>query len=399
VDPVRGDLLDLALLVVAAAFALSGYRQGFVVGSLSFIGFVGGAVLGAQFGPAISRAIVGGQTQQDVVAVILLVSGAIIGQFVASSIGAALRQSMTSPSSTTLDAIGGSAISVLSMLLIAWAIGSVLTASSFPVIVQQVDNSVVLGTMDKVMPSQARTMFTEFRQLLASGPFPQVFSGIGAAHLFAVSAPDPAVLNSSGYLAARSRVLKIQGTALSCNRSIEGSGFVYAPQHVITNAHVVAGVNEGPTVTTPDGTVYQSKVVLYDPQVDIAVLYVPGLNLTPLRFEDQAAAGANAVVAGYPLDHSFTAVPARIGGTQNAIGPDIYQTGQVNRQIFDIKAVVEPGNSGGPLLSPSGTVYGVVFAAAVGESDTGFALTASEVANDAQAGASQTFSTSTQGCD
>jgi S1-C subfamily serine protease len=226
-----------------------------------------------------------------------------------------------------------------------------------------------------------------------------VFSGIGAAHLFAVSAPDPAVLNSSGYLAARSRVLKIQGTALSCNRSIEGSGFVYAPQHVITNAHVVAGVNEGPTVTTPDGTVYQSKVVLYDPQVDIAVLYVPGLNLKPLRFEDQAAAGANAVVAGYPLDHSFTAVAARIGGTQNAIGPDIYQTGQVNRQIFDIKAVVEPGNSGGPLLSPSGTVYGVVFAAAVGESDTGFALTASEVANDAQAGASQTFSTSTQGCD
>jgi S1-C subfamily serine protease len=399
VDSVRGDLLDLALLVVAAAFALSGYRQGFVVGSLSFIGFVGGAVLGAQFGPAISRAIVGGQTQQDVVAVILLVSGAIIGQFIASSIGAALRQSMTSPSSTTLDAIGGSAISVLSMLLIAWAIGSVLTASSFPVVVQQVDNSVVLGTMDKVMPTQARTMFSEFRQLLARGPFPQVFSGIGAAHLFAVSPPDPAVLNSSGYLAARSRVLKIQGTALSCNRSIEGSGFVYAPQHVITNAHVVAGVNEGPTVTTPDGAVYRSKVVLYDPQVDIAVLYVPGLNLTPLRFDDQAAAGANAVVAGYPLDHSFTAVAARIGGTQNAVGPDIYQTGQVNRQIFQIKAVVEPGNSGGPLLSPSGKVYGVVFAAAVGESDTGFALTAGEVANDAQAGASQTFSTSTQGCD
>jgi S1-C subfamily serine protease len=399
VDSVRGDLLDLALLVVAAAFALSGYRQGFVVGSLSFIGFVGGAVLGAQFGPAISRAIVGGQTQQDVVAVILLVSGAIIGQFIASSIGAALRQSMTSPSSTTLDAIGGSGISVLSMLLIAWAIGSVLTASSFPVVVQQVDNSVVLGTMDKVMPTQARTMFSEFRQLLARGPFPQVFSGIGAAHLFAVSPPDPAVLNSSGYLAARSRVLKIQGTALSCNRSIEGSGFVYAPQHVITNAHVVAGVNEGPTVTTPNGAVYRSKVVLYDPQVDIAVLYVPGLNLTPLRFDDQAAAGANAVVAGYPLDHSFSAVAARIGGTQNAVGPDIYQTGQVNRQIFQIKAVVEPGNSGGPLLSPSGRVYGVVFAAAVGESDTGFALTAGEVANDAQAGASQTFATSTQGCD
>jgi S1-C subfamily serine protease len=396
---VRGDLLDLALLVIAAAFALSGYRQGFVVGSLSFIGFVGGAVLGAEFGPSISRAIVGGQTQQDVVAVILLVSGAIIGQFIASSIGAALRQSMTSPSSTTLDSIGGSAVSILSMLLIAWAIGSVLTASSFPVIVQQVDNSLVLSTMDKVMPSQAKTMFSEFRRLLASGPFPQVFSGIGAAHLFSVSPPDPAVLNSTGYRDARSRVVKVQGTALSCNRSIEGSGFVYAPQHIITNAHVVAGVTGKPTVTAPDGAVYHATVVLYDPQVDIAVLYVPGLDLTPLRFDYRATAGASAIVAGYPLDHSLTAVAARIGGTQNAVGPDIYQDGQVNRPIFEIKAVVQPGNSGGPLLSPSGSVYGVVFAAAVGESDTGFALTATEVHGDASEGATQTYPVSTQICD
>lgn len=396
---VRGDLLDLALLVVAAAFAVSGYRQGFIVGLLSFVGFVGGAVLGAQFGPVISRAIVGGQTQQDVVAVILLVSGAIIGQFVASSVGAALRQTMTSPSSTVLDAVGGSAVSVLSMLLIAWAIGSVLTASPFSPVVNQVNHSVVLGTMDRVMPPPAKTMFSEFRQLLASGPFPQVFSGIGAAQLFAVRAPDPAVLNSPGYLAARSRVVKVQGTALSCNRSIEGSGFVYAPQHVLTNAHVVAGVTEGPTVTTPDGASYRSRVVLYDPQVDIAVLYVPGLTATPLHFDGQANPGANAVVAGYPLDHPFTAGAARIGGIQRAVGPDIYQTGQVDRQIYEIRATVEPGNSGGPLLSPSGTVYGVVFAAAVGEQGTGFALTAAEVAGDASHGATQTVPTSTQGCD
>jgi S1-C subfamily serine protease len=398
-DTVRGDLLDLALVAIAVIFAVSGYRQGFIVGSLSFIGFVGGAVLGAEFGPSISRAVVGGQTQQDVVAVIILVTFAIIGQFIASSVGAYVRQAVTSPSSRTLDCVGGSAVSVLSMLLIAWAIGSVLTASSFPVIVKQVDNSAVLTTMDRIMPSQAKTMFSEFRRLLASGPFPQVFSGIGAAHLFAVSPPDPAVLNQPGYQAARSRVLKVDGTAPSCDRSIEGSGFVYAPDHVLTNAHVVAGVKDGPTVTTPGGRILPAKVVLYDPQVDIAVLYVPGLNLTPLKFDDNAQAGADAVVAGYPLDHAFTAVPARIGGTQNAVGPDIYQTGQVNRQIFEIRSQVEPGNSGGPLLSPSGTVYGVVFAAAVDTSDTGFALTAAEVAADASAGSGQTIPTSTESCD
>jgi S1-C subfamily serine protease len=399
VDSVRGDLLDLALVVLAAAFAVSGYRQGFIVGTLSFIGFVGGAVLGAEFGPAISRAIVGGQTQQAVVAVVLLVCAAIIGQFIASSIGAAVRQTVTSPSSTILDSVGGAAVSVLSMLLIAWAIGSVLTASSFPVVVGQVDNSVVLGTMDRIMPPQAKTMFTEFRQLLSTGPFPQVFSGIGAAHLFAVAAPDPAVLDSPGYQAARTRVVKVQGTATSCDRSIEGSGFVYAPQHVLTNAHVVAGVDDGPIVTTINGTPYHAKVVLYDPQVDIAVLYVPGLNLAPLSFDDQAQAGAEAVVAGYPLDQPFNQQPARIGGTQDAVGPDIYQTGTVDRQIFEIRALVRPGNSGGPLLSPSGTVYGVVFAAAVNASDTGFALTASEVAADAGAGAKQTTETPTGQCD
>jgi S1-C subfamily serine protease len=396
---VRGDLLDLALIVVAAAFAVSGYRQGFIVGSLSFVGFVGGAVLGAEFGPAVARALVGGQTQQDVVAVVLLVTGAILGQFIASSIGTTMRSTMRSRSSTTVDAIGGAGVSVLSMLLIAWAMGSVLTASPFPGVVSQVNDSLVLQTMDKVMPPSAKTMFSDFRRMLASGPFPQVFSDIGGAHLLSVPAPDPAVVQSPGVIADRSRIVKVQGTAPSCDRSIEGSGFVYAPEHVLTNAHVVAGVQPGPRVTLPDGTSYQAQVVLYDPQIDIAVLYVPGLDATPLHFATQQGVGQDAVVAGYPLDHPFTAVPARIGQVQQAEGPDIYQTGTVDRQIYEIRAIVQPGNSGGPLLAPDGTVYGVVFAAAVGIQDTGFALTAAEVEGDATAGASETNPVSTQGCD
>jgi S1-C subfamily serine protease len=409
VDFVHGDLLDLALVVIAAAFAVSGYRQGFIVGSLSFLGFLGGAVLGAEFGPGISRGLVGGQTQQDVVAVIILISAAIIGQFVASSIGTAVRSSMTGRSTTQLDSVGGAAVSVLSVLLIAWAIGSVLIASPFPLVDSQVNDSAVLQTMDRIMPQSAKTMFSDFRGLLSSGPFPQVFSDIGGAQLLSVPAPDQAVLQSPGFLAARSRVVKVYGTAPNCGQSgerIEGSGFVYSPDHVMTDAHVVAGVTEGPngqpggpTVTTIDGVTYESRVVFYDPQIDIAVLYVPGLNLTPLQFDTQGAAGDDAVVAGYPENNPFTADAARIGKVEDAEGPDIYQTGEVDRQIFEIRAVVEPGNSGGPLLSPDGEVYGVTFAAAVGESDTGFTLTASEVAADAQAGANATAQVSTQGCD
>ena len=139
--------------------------------------------------------------------------------------------------------------------------------------------------------------------------------------------------------------------------------------------------------------------MLYDPQRDIAVLYVPGLRATPLHFTGPAQVGANAIVAGYPENGSFRAVPARVGGTEEATSPDIYQSAQVTRQIYAVRATVEPGNSGGPLLTPGGGVYGVVFAAAISVPHTGYALTAAEVQADAARGARATASVSTQGCD
>jgi S1-C subfamily serine protease len=394
-------VLDLILIVVVAAFAVSGYRQGFIVGILSFFGFVGGALLGAEFGPSISRALVGGQTQQDVIAVVLLVSFAVIGQFIASSVGAAMRSTVTWHSATVADSVGGSLVSMLAVLLIAWVVGSVLIQSPFPVVDTQVNNSLVLQTLDRFMPTPAKTMFSDFRRLLATNStYAEVFSGIGAERLFPIAAPDPSVLDSPGYLAARSRVVKVQGVALSCSRSIEGSGFVISPDHILTNAHVVAGVTSRQTVTTESGVTLPATVVFYDPQVDVAILYVPQLDLSPLRFAGPANPGDSAVVAGYPLDApSLRSVPARIGGVQDAQGPNIYDTSTVTRQIYEIRALVQSGNSGGPLLSPAGTVDGVVFAAAVGVSDTGFALTAAEVANDASAGAILTAPVSTGACD
>jgi S1-C subfamily serine protease len=394
-------VLDLILIVVVAAFAVSGYRQGFIVGVLSFFGFVGGALLGAEFGPAISRALVGGQTQQDVIAVVLLVSFAVIGQFIASSIGAAMRSTVTWHSATVADSVGGSFVSMASVLLIAWVVGSVLIQSPFPVVDTQVNNSLVLQTLDRFMPTPAKTMFSDFRRLLASNStYAEVFSGIGAEHLFPIAAPDPAVLGSPGYLAARSRVVKVQGVAPSCARSIEGSGFVISPQHVLTNAHVVAGVTARQTVTTEAGVPLPATVVYYDPQVDVAILYVPQLDLAPLRFSGPANPGDEAVVAGYPLDAQYLqAAPARIGDVQDAQGPNIYDTSTVTRQIYEIRALVQSGNSGGPLLSPAGTVDGVVFAAAVGVADTGFALTATEVSADVSAGQNLTAQVSTGACD
>ena len=208
------------------------------------------------------------------------------------------------------------------------------------------------------------------------------------------------MVDSHRVQAASNSVVRIQGVAPTCQRSSEGSGFVISPNHVLTNAHVVAGVTSQQIVTTVSGTRLPATVVYYDPQVDVAVLYVPGLNLRPLQFAGAANPGDNAVVAGYPLDATaLHLAPARIGGIQNAQGPNIYETSTVTRQIYEIRAVVKSGNSGGPLLSPTGTVDGVVFAAAVGESDTGFALTAAEVSADASAGAQLATAVSTGACD
>ena len=219
----------------------------------------------------------------------------------------------------------------------------------------------------------------------------------GPVRLVDVSAPDPAALTSPGVQAARGSVVKITGSAPSCYRSVEGSGFVYAPQHVITAAHDVAGITRGQTVTTAGGVKYRATVVFYDPRTDVAVLDVPGLKVAPLRFGAQAKSGDSAVVAGYPLDRAFTAVPARIAEVQRVEGTSIYQTGHVDRQVYVIRAP-QPGDSGGPLLSPSGTVDGMVQEVESGVSDTGFALTAAYIQADAKAAASATAPVSTQAC-
>lgn len=392
-------MLDAVLIVLLLLFAVTGYRQGFIVGVLSFAGFVGGGVLAALGAPGLIQDLVEDPGRQALLAIAVVFVSAAMGQFLASYLGTLVRNRVTWDSARVLDALGGAIVSGLSVLLVAWFIGSAVANSALPFVTGQVQNSRILQSVDAVMPHSAHTGFSTFRRIVDQSAFPQVFSGLGTGEPAEVEPPDPEVLTTQELIDASMSVVKVLGTAPTCQRRVEGTGFAYAQDRIMTNAHVVAGVTDDLRVVTREGHQLPATLVLYDPQQDLAVLHVPGLELPPLSFENAAVKGDDAVVAGFPRNSGFTAVPARIRAKQTAQGPDFYHSQQVSREIYQVRAVVRPGNSGGPLLSPQGTVYGVVFAAATNEDETGYVLTADEVAANAQQGLTATQEVSSQECD
>lgn len=202
-----------------------------------------------------------------------------------------------------------------------------------------------------------------------------------------MSSPDPALANSPVAVRARNSIVKVMGTAQSCGKVLEGTGFVFGNRRVMTNAHVVGGVDEPTVQIGGEGRKYDAKVVLYDWQRDIAVLDVPNLNAPALRFTTRdAGSGDNAIVAGFPQNGAYNVQPARVRGRITANGPDIYHRKTVRRDVYSLYATVRQGNSGGPLLTPDGKVYGVVFAKSLDDANTGYALTADEVQPDVTQG-------------
>jgi S1-C subfamily serine protease len=393
---VSGDLLDVILVIALVSFGFSGYRQGFVVGALAFAGFIGGAVIGAKIAPAVSRALVSGQARA-VVALVTVIVVASIGELVAATGGAFLRRRLTWRPARLVDSAGGAAISVVSLLLVAWIIGSAVAQTQYRGLARQVHRSWIMQHVDDVVPSGVHDFFSSFFRQVAAKAFPPVFSGIGPERIRSVPPPDPALANSPVVRRDKPLIVKIQGST-RCRTNLEGSGFVYADDHIMTNAHVVAGVTSLRVILGGTGPSFPGTVVLYDPNRDVAVIDVPGFPGRTLAFAGHAPNGANAIVAGYPENGPFAARAARVRSTEDTTSANIYQHGSVTRQIYSIRAIVQPGNSGGPLLASDGGVYGIVFAASTDSSDTGYVLTAAEVASDARAGMHATQPVSTQGC-
>lgn len=394
----RGDLLDLILVVLAGLFAWSGYRQGFVFGALSFLGFLGGGLLGAHLAPSLADRVARGDPA--VVGLTFVLVAALAGHFLGTVAGNALRDRLTWHPARVLDAVAGGAVSVVSLLLVVWLVGTAIASSPYPTLASQVRRSAVVAGVDAVVPESARGRLEGFREYIDDRGFPDVFGGLSPTKALDTTPPDPALATSPAVTSARSSVVKILGNAASCSRQLEGSGFIFAADRVMTNAHVVAGV-KAPTVEYDDKKL-PATVVLFDPQTDVAVLAVPGLpdGATGLTFAPAGATpGQDAIVVGYPQDGPFRADAARIREVQRAEGLNIYRDGTVTREVYALRARVQPGNSGGPLLDTQGRVLGVVFAAAADSPDIGYALTDKELQEEVERGLRATEPVSTQGCD
>lgn len=389
------NTLDVVLCVFVLIYALSGYQQGFIVGASSTFGLLLGGFVGVKITPAIldnfDPAI-----SVSIAALLVVLACAFTGQGLGAFAGTLIRRHVTWRPARTVDALGGGALSVVAMLLIAWVLGVAASGAQVGALNGEIRDSRVLGAVDSALPGGADRVLATFNSLVDSSRFPRYLEPFSPEHIISVPTPSAGILHRAGVRAAEVSVTKIIGSASSCNRTLEGSGFVFGKGRVMTNAHVVAGVSH--PVVSIDGSEYPATVVYYDPEVDIAVLLAPGVTAPALRFGPASASGDPAAVLGFPENGPYDEEPARIRDEQTLSSPDIYGDGTVQRDTYSIYSRVRAGNSGGPLVDADGEVIGVIFAASITNPNTGYALTAGQVHEAATQGAASSQPVSTGSC-
>jgi S1-C subfamily serine protease len=388
--------LDVVLVVAAVVYALSGYRQGFVLGSASTVGLLAGGFVGVKAAPAILDGFRQDMTT-SIAALVIVLFCTFTGQAVGAIAGSRIRTRITWHPARLLDAVSGGALSVLAMLLIAWVLAVAASGARVGALNREIRGSHVLGTVDRALPGGADHVMGAFNALVNSSQFPRYLEPFAQEHITDVPAPPAAVADRPGIRAAAASVVKIIGSAPSCSETLEGTGFAFADDRVMTNAHVVAGVTH--PIVSLGGDNYAAQVVYYDSSVDLAVLLVQGLQAPPLHFDGHGvSSGALGAVLGYPENGPYDVQAARVRDEQTLRSPNIYGDDTVYRDTYAIYSHVRQGNSGGPLVDAQGDVIGVIFAASLTDSTTGYALTAHQVAPAATAGATSNDVVSTGPC-
>ena len=381
----RFTIIDLIILV-AVVFAIgSGYRRGFWLSLAQYAGLVLGVIVGAALAPVVMDALkISDSTVRSLGAVLVLIVLGAIGSSVGYWVGEPIRlRLLAHPQSGRIDSFAGAVFSALAVLSVSWFLGLSLARVPNPQLSSAIQRSAVLRTLDAIAP-RPPAFLARVATIIAGVNFPAAFSGLEPVAPSAL--PLPATANTPGVRAAADETLKIQG--FGCGGIVFGSGFPVGPGMVLTNAHVVAGT-QGTTVRSPAGRSLSARVVLFDPDRDAAILYVPRLALAPLS-EATAHQGTQGAAIGYPGGGNEEVSPAVVNGQFQAEGRDIYGQKLVVRSIWSTQATVKPGNSGGPLVNLDGNLVGVIFAASTSQPGVAYALTDAEVQPDIDQGQGRT---------
>jgi S1-C subfamily serine protease len=343
--------LDWIIVAFAAILATFGFRRGFIVGALSFAGFALGAFVGTRLGPLL---LPGGSASPYAPAFGL--TGALIAGVILASglegLGFKLRRALVAPGVGLLDGTLGALLGVALSLGIVWILAAVAAqAPSDGQLRADIQRSAILRELNLLLPPSGPIL----NALARLDPLPSI-SGPSPD----VAPPQPAIAHAPGVRAASRSVVRVLGTA--CGLAIEGSGWVAAPDLVVTNAHVVAGEQDTSIEAGGNTPALSAHAVAFSATDDIAVLDVPGLGLPPLSLAADPAAGTPGAVLGYPENGPFQVSPGRIGRTQEVLTDDAYGRGPVSRLLTPLRGRVRPGNSGGPLVDADGHVLTTVFA-------------------------------------
>ncbi|QMS55555.1 MarP family serine protease [Kocuria varians] len=386
------NLLDVLLVLVLIAYVVAGFRRGFFRSFAALLGLVLGAVLAFWAGPVVA-AYVSEQWQIPTVLLTVLLS-LVLGEFLGSNLGGVLSRALEKSGVGVLDRVGGAALNVVVAALLMSLLGSLVGQMGIPALSQQVASSQVLRGIERLTPDAVRHGMTQTRNAISGA---QGIRQLDELLFPTQAAPDPADTPDSETVAdAGQSVVQVYGTAAQCAQNQTGSGFVAQDGTVVTNAHVVAGVDQ-PVVQTRDGQVYRAQTVQYDAASDLAVLRVPDLPDTPLPLEDSAVQGETVSFAGYPLGGPYTLRPATVQGEAVAPVQNVTTGETQTRSIIQFAGNVEQGNSGGPLLNDSGHVVGVVFAKAVTD-QVGYAIPVARVTEILDAAEQSTQAVSTGQC-
>lgn len=367
--------LDAAVLALLLLAVLLGWRSG----ALPQVAGLGGAVLGAAAGLAAVPWLLPYLTDLPAAvragAIILVLLGAVgIGEGLGTRLGRAASGLLGAGLLGAMDRVAGAVVGAGQAVLIVWLAGGILATGAIPGLGQLAQQSRAIRAVAVLLPSPTEIVLELGKALDESG-LPDVFVGLERLPALPVELPDDPLAQAIGGRAAAS-VPRVQAEA--CTTRSTGTGFVIATGYVVTNAHVVAGAG---TVRVDAGSVRDARVVLFDPELDVAVLYAPGSDLPALRFAvtspDRGDVGA---ILGYPGGGALAVVPAAVTDRYVAIGRDIGGRSRVRREVLEVRAPIEQGDSGGPLVLEDGTVGGVVFAESRTTEDVGYALAPTAVA-------------------